>query len=562
MELFSRFAALVSRQYVQMTRVRVEGLLAAFPKLVGAGKQHTYVETENVRYVYQPLECGTMYLLLVTTKGSNILEDLEVLRLLAKTLPEYTQGQVDEEGVSFAAFDLIFAFDEIISLGYKENVTMAQVRTFTEMNSHEEKLHKMMIQSKINDTKDVMKRKAMEIDKVKLETKLQQQTLQRDNYGGGGYGGGGRDSFGGSSGGYGGDMRGDFGSGSSMGTYDDGRNDEFGYMGRGGGGGSFGDDRPSGGFRSQYSDDPYKSGASSMPQKSLAGPKKGMQLGGKPKTNQFLESLRAEGEAVDTDMGFARSEAAAPAPEPVHVAPSESVSLVVEEKLNVTLNRNGGLEQMDLQGNMLLEVRNEEDALIRVVTNAGANAGFQFKTHPNIDKGLHANEKILGLKDPNRPFPCGSALGVLKWRFSTKDESAVPLSINCWPTINGGETAVSIEYEATEEMDLQNVVISIPCPPCRSPPVVNSCDGDFRFDARHGVMEWNIELIDASNRSGSMEFVISVADTDAFFPIDVNFSSSKTFCDIAVSSIARTTDGAPVTFSEKTMMLVDSYQVV
>ena len=49
-------AALVSRQFVDMTRIRIEGLLAAFPKLVGSGKQHTYVETENVRYVYQPLE--------------------------------------------------------------------------------------------------------------------------------------------------------------------------------------------------------------------------------------------------------------------------------------------------------------------------------------------------------------------------------------------------------------------------------------------------------------------------------------------------------------------------
>ena len=48
--------ALVSRQYFEMTRIRIEGLLAAFPKLVGSGKQHTYVETENVRYVYQPLE--------------------------------------------------------------------------------------------------------------------------------------------------------------------------------------------------------------------------------------------------------------------------------------------------------------------------------------------------------------------------------------------------------------------------------------------------------------------------------------------------------------------------
>ena len=36
------------------------------------------------------------------------------------------------------------------------------------MESHEERLHKMIIQSKINETKDVMKRKAMEIDKSKL----------------------------------------------------------------------------------------------------------------------------------------------------------------------------------------------------------------------------------------------------------------------------------------------------------------------------------------------------------------------------------------------------------
>lgn len=53
---FLRLAALVSRQYVDMSRIRIEGLLAAFPKLVGSGKQHTYVETENVRYVYQPME--------------------------------------------------------------------------------------------------------------------------------------------------------------------------------------------------------------------------------------------------------------------------------------------------------------------------------------------------------------------------------------------------------------------------------------------------------------------------------------------------------------------------
>jgi hypothetical protein len=54
------FAALVSRQYMDMSRIRIEGLLAAFPKLVGSGKQHTYVETENVRYIYQPMEVRSL----------------------------------------------------------------------------------------------------------------------------------------------------------------------------------------------------------------------------------------------------------------------------------------------------------------------------------------------------------------------------------------------------------------------------------------------------------------------------------------------------------------------
>lgn len=458
------------------------------------------------------------------------------------------------------AFELIFAFDEarratpvtsraarfashprahlqVISLGHKENVTLAQVRTFTEMESHEEKLHKMIIASKIADTKDLMKRKATEIDKSKMERKVER------GFGGGG-GGASASGFGG-------------GGVSSSAFFDEGA------PGGGAGGGAvrvppsmddgFGAPRPA----AQVSGGP---GA-------RAAPSKGLVLGkGGGKTNAFIESLRAEGEAVESEPAprAAATSAAAPSRSPAAAPGSaESVVILVEEKVSCVLKKDGGLESLEVQGTMQLEIAHEEDAFCRVAVSAlpASSKGVQFKTHPNIDKALHANSGVLALKDASRPFPTGSQVGILKWRCVPKEDAAVPLQINCWPSLSGASSFVSIEYEATPAFDLHAVKVTVPLPPSRDPPSVSACDGDYKFDARKSTLTWSIELVDADNRSGTLEFSVPAADAAAFFPIDVSFSSRVSYCGVAVEGVTKSSDGSAVKFTTRAALVTDSYTV-
>lgn len=55
------------------------------------------------------------------------------------------------------------------------------------------------------------------------------------------------------------------------------------------------------------------------------------------------------------------------------------------------------------------------------------------------------------------------------------------VSVNCWPSVSGGESYVNIEYEASKAFELQNVVIHIPLPALHDVPAVNQVDGEWRL---------------------------------------------------------------------------------
>ena len=133
--------AVLSRHFREIARSRIEGLLASFPKLADFGTQHTTVEQDNVRYVYQPLD--ELYLVLITNRQSNILQDIDSLHLFAQVVGSICKS-LDEREILRHAFELLSAFDEIVSLGYRENLSISQIKTFLEMESHEERIQEII----------------------------------------------------------------------------------------------------------------------------------------------------------------------------------------------------------------------------------------------------------------------------------------------------------------------------------------------------------------------------------------------------------------------------------
>lgn len=105
-----------------------------------------------------------------------------------------------------------------------------------------------------------------------------------------------------------------------------------------------------------------------------------------------------------------------------------SVHLRIEDKMVLRIGREGGLQSFELSGLLTLRISDEKNARIKVQLANNANKGIQLQTHPNVDKELFKSHGLIGLKNPAKPFPLNTDVGVLKWRYQTQDESAIPFT--------------------------------------------------------------------------------------------------------------------------------------
>jgi coatomer subunit delta len=271
---------------------------------------------------------------------------------------------------------------------------------------------------------------------------------------------------------------------------------------------------------------------------------KGMQLGKKSKTTDMFERVRG-------DLGPEAEETAASPLVPNHPAvPAEqapaqpsimsssldrdAIHVTIAETINAKLSREGSVNSMEVKGDLQLRISDQTLTKVKLDLVANPSHGVQFRTHPNVDRGLFNSSKAVQMSNTTKGFPVNNSVGVLRWRATPKadDTSAVPITFTVWVNKGSDDTYnITVEYELTGGDPLKDVTVIIPY--ATSEPAVSSFDATYEVSG--DSLEWTIGLVDDSNATGSFEFEAQAGDENEFFPMQVKFGKTKPFIDVDVS---------------------------
>ncbi|KPA78006.1 putative coatomer delta subunit-like proteindelta-COP putativedelta-coat protein [Leptomonas pyrrhocoris] len=511
----------LARQFTDISRVRVEGLLSAFPRLLDSSvnKQVTYIDAGSVRYVYQPVE--DLFLVLVTTTKSNIVEDLETLHLMGRLLPEYVPEGVTEANLELRAFEVFFALDEVVVCGKRGNSTVEQIRTYLEMDSYDERM--------------ALEEKQRQMEEARKITAEHARKMRERKMGGGPTGG----AYGGISSedpNYGG-----FGASSSSGA--------AGSMSMYAGGGAGGVD---GTFAAPAS-------STSMPVTAAAAPRSGMSLGKARKTDissKIQKEMGVTALSVPLAAGAGQQPPSMDLPVTAAAAAQEAVNIIIEEKMSAALSRDGEPAAVDIKGELTVTVTDPQCDHVKLMLTPVSDA-FTFRAHAKVNKALFASDQVLTMAD-GKAFPVQQPVTILRWRQSSGASTPAPINFTCWPE----QSSITIEYELADPSTppLRPVRLAIPLYGTTPQAVQPSC-GTCQVIAGEHVI-WTMDVVEGhQNASGHIEISVDSDQgsngEELFFPVQVALSSEISVAHVGVSEVVSTQNGQAVRFSQQSRLITD-----
>jgi hypothetical protein len=159
---------LFARQFEPITRLELEEHVVHFSRNIDSCKDSTHLEFDRYRYLFIPVE--ELFLVLITTKQSNVIEDIEILKLIYRLLQDQC-GAITPDNIRNKALSLTLGIDDIVSLGVRESINISQIKQLIEMESQDEKEFKKEQEKRELAQKKQMDLRAKEFDKLRRENK-------------------------------------------------------------------------------------------------------------------------------------------------------------------------------------------------------------------------------------------------------------------------------------------------------------------------------------------------------------------------------------------------------
>lgn len=468
-------------------------------------------------------------MVLITNRQSNILQDISTLHLFAQVVGSICKS-LDEREIGRCAFELLSAFDEVVTMGYRENLTLSQIKTFLDMESHEERIQEIIARNKELEASEERKRKAKQLE-------MQRKEMQRGTRAASGMGNMPRTP--------------------TYPTYTPPAQSAAPSM-------------P--GTTDSY--DSYTAAKNEKFGKPLATRGKGMQLGKKKTTSTMFDQVRGElGPEAEANAPLAGvpSQTAPPIQPNVPAQNASAVTsssrsadgihITVAETLSARFSREGTLESFEVKGDLQLRISDPSLTQLKLDLAMGDTHGAQLNAHPKVDRTQFRNNNVIQLTDTTRGFPANNAIQVMRWRLVARPEDVgdPPIKFTVWTSEMSTNTySITVEYELTGSDPLKDVTVVIPY--ATSEPSVSSFD--VVYEVSGDSIDWTIGDVDDTNPSGSFEFEAQADNESEFFPMSVKFSKSRPWVDVDVSSVSLISMGQDVGFAKEVRCVAEKYEIV
>ena len=168
-----------ARQFFNISRMDLEEYIVQFSRGVDSCKEITHFESDKVRYIFIPID--TFYLILITTKNSNIIEDTEILKLIYRLIQDLC-GSINQESIIENAFEIMLGIDDIVSLGYRNSVNLGQIKQYLNMESAEEKEFKRKKEEQEMAVQKALEEKGREFDRQRREKKFNKDAISSSSF--------------------------------------------------------------------------------------------------------------------------------------------------------------------------------------------------------------------------------------------------------------------------------------------------------------------------------------------------------------------------------------------